>query len=704
MISMDFTLIKKGFFEKDVVQDGNTFLLGNGHIGYRGTLEEFAYDKLTGLNLVGVYDKCQDKWRESVNTPNPFYVQIFDSGGKIDPFCKAILDHEARLHYREGYYERKTEYPNLTVSSTRFVSVIDRDCLYDRMVFKAKEDMDLTLEFGIEKEIYEINGPHFKTSESISKDGCSLFFGTTNEGKTLGLYAQYPLSKGKAEADSNGRHRVGISLKKGETLTLTMQAKVYEGSISEEEFVPFDRAFDLQKEAFRKQFDVSNIIIDADDPSLQETLSYSIYHLLILGDPDHARSIPARGLSGQTYKGAVFWDTEIFLLPFFTLTDPKVARRLIEYRIKTLKGAKAKANEYGYEGAFYAWESQDDGKEACSKYNVIDVLTHQPVRTYFNEKQIHISADIPYAMDRYIAYTHDETILAEGGYDILIETSKFFMSYASLGGDGLYHFKDVIGPDEYHERVNDNAFTNYMIEHSLRIASKHLGMDICDKEHQKYAQMFAEFADKIYLPKPNAQGVIESFDGYFQLEDVTVPEVRSRLRDPQDYWGGPNGAATKTQVIKQADVIALLALLPDRFSNDVKKANYDYYFPRTEHGSSLSASMHALLGLEIGEEKQALSFFKDSASIDLKGATKLFAGGLYIGGTHPASSGGAYLDAIYGFMGLTVKEDGELEFHPSFPEGILSIQATFTQGNKKTTYTIRKMNHQYQQEANEYHD
>ena len=141
----------------------------------------------------------------------------------------------------------------------------------------------------------------------------------------------------------------------------------------------------------------------------QFAIRYSIYHLLILGNKNYTHSIPARGVSGQTYKGAIFWDTEIFMLPFFTLTDPNIAKQLLQYRINTLKGALRKAKQYGYKGAFYAWESQEKGQDGCSKYNVTDVFTNKPVRTYFNEKQIHISADIAYGLIMYSSIANDDS-------------------------------------------------------------------------------------------------------------------------------------------------------------------------------------------------------------------------------------------------------------------------------------------------------
>ncbi len=185
-------------------------------------------------------------------------------------------------------------------------------------------------------------------------------------------------------------------------------------------------------------------------------LRYSLYQLQSAA-PRHSEkvSIPARSLSNQVYKGAVFWDTEMYMVPVFQMTDPAAARNLLRYRYHTLDGARRKALEYGFRGAFYAWESQNDGIDACSHYNVTDVLTGRPLRTHFRDKQIHISADIAYAIGQYVLWTGDAGFLRDGGAEILIECARFLHSYSCYKEhNGSYEFWDVLGPDEYHERVH----------------------------------------------------------------------------------------------------------------------------------------------------------------------------------------------------------------------------------------------------------
>jgi len=437
------------------------------------------------------------------------------------------------------------------------------------------------------------------------------------------------------------------------------------------------------KDQWDKIWRTGDVVIEGDKYA-QRCLRYSLYHLWIIaprhcGQTGRALSIPARGLSGQTCKGAIFWDTEMFVEPYFLAVRPELAAQFIRYRIQTLPGAKRKAAGYGYRGAFFAWESQENGDDACSDFNVTDVFTGRPVRTYFRDKQIHISADIVYSIQKYVDCTGDFSILTEGAMELILEAARFFLSYMYYSPEHeRYEVLDVIGPDEYHERVHNNAFTNRMVFSVFETAHKYIEM--LEKSEPRFIADLVkrinfyddrEFMEKVmqqfYVPKPDKRGVIEQFDGYFRLEDCTLDTVRSRLKDPKEYWGGSGGVATATQIIKQADVITMLAFFGDDYPTDVKKANLDYYEPRTEHGSSLSTCMYALLSCETGNSDLAYPFFIKSAEIDITGKSKHFAGLVYNGGTHPAANGGSWMTAIHGFCGFSV-EDGAIRIIPRLPE------------------------------------
>lgn len=669
---MMFKLVKKGFEKENIIPYGNMFLIGNGHLGYRGTLEEFKKNELVGLNIIGFYDKYKDKWRESLNAPNPFFVHI-----KTKDTSFSVLDtkpslHKQSLDLKRAIFNRHTEFEQLTIKSERFVSQVEENVLCMKYQITCKVDLDLTISIGLDTEVYEINGPHYKSKKVQYNNKKVEFVGVTNEDKFLQMKTCYSFPKNCIYTNKNGIYEVSLSAKKYKIYTFYAIAKLSENGMLKSNIDITGKLYSMYKEAHCKAFmrlwEYSDVKI-VGNKKAQFNMRYSIYHLLILGNKNYKTSIPARGLSGQTYKGAVFWDTEIFLLPFFSYTNPRIARNFLEYRIRTLSGAKVKAKEYSYEGAFYAWESQETGLEACSKYNVTDPITNEPIRTYFNEKQIHLSADIIYALEEYIKITGDESILMDGGLEMAYEVAKFFMSYAIKIG-GKFHILDVIGPDEYHERVDDNAFTNYMAKYAIEI-------------YMKYAKKLSQFNDLIekceyfinnlYLPLPNRKKLIEQFTGYFDLEDTTIDIVRSRLRVPNEYWGTENGVAYPTRIIKQADVITLLCLLNSEFDKGTIKANYNFYYPYTEHGSSLSASMYSIIGFQIGKKKEAFEMFMKSAGIDLSTNQKLYAGGIYIGGTHPASSGGAYMSLIYGMAGLKIVQDKPI-LEPNLATGISMLQ------------------------------
>lgn len=684
---MKLKLIKSNYSIKDKESISNMFVIGNGHLGYKGTMEEERKDDKVTFGVIGIYDQYLDKRREPINLFNPLYMSITCDNEKLHYLNS--LDHKLTLKINEGLLERKTIYKKLELTTKRFVSSTFDNVVASKIQIKALEDVNLIIHSGIDYDVYDINGPHFKETKTASYKDTIIVKGRTNENKYVSVALK---ESGATPLRTFSKEKIlineyNITLKKGVIFELTKlcfvnfdsddSLKNYIDSLGGETYYSL---YLSHSKNFKNKFNKAKISLKP-DKNAEFALNYSIYELLILGNSNYATSIPARGLSGQVYKGAIFWDTEIFMLPFFLMQDKKIARRLIEYRINTLEGAKSKARRFGYEGAFYAWESQEDGLERCSLYNVTDSKTGEPLRTYFADKQIHISIDVVYAINKYLEFTDDFSILDEGALNVAYEVYKFYLSYSTFKDD-KYHFNDVVGPDEYHERVNDNAFTNYHVHFSLLKFVELVKNIYLDNIQEKIKlDEIENFANNIYLTKPNSDGIIEQFDGYFGLENIKASELKSRIIDKKAYLGGPNGLATKTQVIKQADVVALLALYSEHFSYNILKKNYDYYSIRTEHGSSLSNSMHSLLATKIGYEEDAFKYFYESANIDLRTNQKNYAGGIYIGGTHPASNGGAYLSLIWGFLGLEIK-NGKYIFNPKIPSKIESIKLGLLEMNE----------------------
>lgn len=690
---MNTWIINDNKFSADnIAWYGNKFLIGNGYIGIRGTMEEYGTSELPSINLAGIYDQVGDKWRESVNAPYALYTYIEADGKEYRLPDSEPCSHIQELDFKNAIHKRitswKTDKGTITVTSERYASMATCHIIGMKYSVKADYDAKIIIHTGISKDVWDINGPHFVAYEDGSDEKLIRVTGTTGEKGTKvtsaeKVFYEFDASEDITSSDKGVIRNIAVDAKKDTEYTVYKLAAV----VTSEDEIKYDinalkdvcyiQELEAHKEAWAKIWDDSEIVIEGDDEAMLAA-NYSIYHLNCIA-PRHSSSlsIPARGLSGQVYKGAVFWDTEMFMLDYFLYTDTKVAKTLLKYRVDTLQGAKDKAASYGLKGAFYAWESHEGGVDACSDYNIVDVFTKRPMRTFFRDKQVHISSAVVYAIMKYLKATGDYQLLDEGGYETVIECASFYRSLLLKKADAdYYEIHDVVGPDEYHEHANNNAYTNKMAQFVMRSACQIIERIKKENKQDKFSQYdldelaekFSYYADKLYIPAPDSEsGVIPQFDGYFKLEDVDIPTLKTRLLDDKEYWGGAYGIASETQVIKQADVVTMMSMFRDDYTVDEMKKNWEYYEPRTEHGSSLSACMYSLLACYTGRPEKAYPFFMKSASADLDLPGKLWMGLIYIGGTHPAAAGGAWIVAVEGFAGVKFNENG-IEVNPVLPD------------------------------------
>ncbi|RKP55074.1 glycoside hydrolase family 65 protein [Cohnella endophytica] len=704
---MSWIVEEEGFDPGRVTTNGNKYMLGNGAIGYRGTLEEFDKDQLTATTLAGLYDKVGDQWREPINAPNGLSTRIVCDGEPLSLLTANDATHKQTLNIRNATFARETVFltasgNRIELRTQRFVSMERLDLIVMKVEIRCANNCDLLVHTGIDGDVWDINGPHLEQYEAAEKEGVIGISAITHELRRTVAVAEGIVTDGEFEQaclkdDKTIKRAISIKCAAGVAYGFTKFVSVRFGedreSVSDEAFasvrsavsVGYEEHLNRHERQWERKWEQSDVAIEGDEEA-QFALRYSLYQLHIIAPTASERvSIPARGLSGQVYKGAVFWDTEMFMLPFFLHSQPEVARNLVMYRVHTLDGARRKAAEYGYRGAYYAWESQDTGDDACTLFNITDVFTNRPMRTYFRDKQVHISADAAYGIWQYYEFTGDESVLLEGGAEAILECARFFYSYSYYKDEKLrFEILDVTGPDEYHERVNNNAFTNALVAKTIEIALRTL--DLLEVKHpDEYRKLMEKLDygndlanlirlfDDLYVPQPEADSlVIEQFDGYSKLEDVDLASLKTRILNKNEYLGGGNGLATSTQILKQADVVLMLHLFKGRYSREVKRANWEYYEPRTEHGSSLSSCIYALVASDIGYADWAYKYFLRTATIDLTGDSKQYVGTLYIGGTHPAANGGAWMAAILGFAGVHY-EDGVVRINPSLPEQWQSI-------------------------------
>lgn len=697
---MNWTIREEKFCAEQISRMGNRLLVGNGYMGIRGTLEEYKKEQMPAVNLAGLYDQVGNGWREPLNAPNPLYTYIVVDGSRYALPESEPLAHSMELDFRHGIFSRTTRFKTkrgiVTIQSERFACKDEIHRIAMRYVVTADFHADVELYTGIDGDVWDIHGPHYDVLKSGTAGELIWMRGQTHEKQehvyvVEGVQTEFPCERRLVEHGKELLCRIAFVTEIGQAYVIDKTAVVF---TSKDEGWDLERAqrmllesrtagYEAVKEthckSWEEKWEVCEVEIDGDEEAAK-ALNYSIYHLLSIA-PTHAagRSIPARGLSGQTYKGAIFWDTEMFMLDFFLFTDPPVAKSLMKYRVDTLGGALEKARSYGWDGAFYAWESQEGGYDACTDYNVTDVFTGRPQRTYFRDKQYHISAAVVYGIRRYTELTGDRTLLWEGGLRTVIECANFYYSLLQKRvAKEAYEIHDVIGPDEYHERVNNNAYTNRMAKLTFEYAAALLESLAGEREDcreqiekdypvEQLVRRFKDAAQRLYQKTPGEDGIVEQFDGYAKLEDATLEEVRGRLLHEKEYWGGAYGVATETKVIKQADVVTMLNLFSDEYPEEILKRNWEYYEPRTEHGSSLSSCMYAMLACKCRMPGRAYPFFLNSAKADLKDGGKEWAGLVYIGGTHPAAAGGAYMTAVEGFGGIKIK-DGTVRADAVLPE------------------------------------
>lgn len=671
---------------------GNVYQLANGYMGWRGAPDEAGSEDAAGITLAGIFDQVGAAWREPVNAPNAGYTRVALDG--VELAGEAVVQHRQTLRFANALLERETVFAQggkkLTVRSARFLSAAEPHLGVVRFTVQCDQDADLTIRTGIDGNIWDLNGPHLPQLAGDRRDGVLTVEGRTHEtGKRVAVAEAVEARLGPETAATDGRRhlrRFAFRAMAGQAYTFEKFFAIYTDN-DPLNVAPAAAAFAAVQQArqqgygeclqrhnaeWARRWERGDVVIEGDDEA-QLALRYSILQLLMVAPvAGSANSIPARALSGQVYKGAVFWDTEMFMFPFFLHTFPEKAGELLRYRIRTLDGARRKAATEGpgYRGAFYAWESQDTGDDACTYFNIGDPITGRDLRTHFRDKQVHISGDVAIALWQHFKITGDDTLLVQGGAEVILECARFYYSYAHFKKDrGRYEILDVIGPDEYHERVNNNAFTNMVVRETFLIAGavvEHLRqhhpavLPVLLRKIDIAAELagFADAAARLHVPEPDPQtGVIEQFEGYFKLRDASVEELKTKMVHPNEYLGAGQGLAVPTKVIKQADVVMMLQLFPSRFPAAVKRANWAYYEPRTEHGSSLSACAYALVATEFGDLDFAYKYFLKTAQIDLLAKYKIYVGTIFIGGSHPAANGGAWMTAVFGFGGVRADEE-----------------------------------------------
>ncbi len=695
-------IFEKEFDKDQIVTTGSNFMIGNGYLGYRGTFTEWESDNYVATIVSDTYDMADGKWRELCNVPNGLYTKLVLDGEEVSLFKGKVDDYQRGLNFKYGIYNRSLKWisedkKEVNLDVEKFASYNNLHLVVMNYKFTVKEDTEVTLITGIDGELWNINGEHLNNYNLLKREELIGIEATTVEFEDkvdviegIKITGKEAKKEEIIKKDKRILRKLIFDLEAGEEVNLEKVVAIYSSNDVEE---PLEEAIndvqvaleegysELKREhglEWDRIWEASDIKLKGDLES-QTALRFNLYHNIIC-TPAHTDKLPigARGLSCQAYQGAAFWDQEIFNMPMFLYTRPKVAKNILKYRYHTLDGARRKAKKLGYEGAYYAWISGKTGDELCPDFFFKDVLSGRPIRNHFNDWQIHISPDIAYSIKKYYDVTGDWEFIEKYGAEVIFEIARFLASHVVYKPmRERYEIIRVQGPDEYHENVDNNAFTNYQtymtMETALNLLEKIDNVElerITEKIEleDKEIELWKDIKEKLYLPKPNEDKVLEQFDGYFDLETIIPAEkVIKRLQDEGEYYGWPNGITVFTQCIKQADVMQLFCLYPNMFDKDVIEANYEYYEPRTLHFSSLSLSSYSIVASNIDKVDEAYKNFKKSINVDLLNTNEAVSGGTFIGGIHTAACGAAWQMIVYGFAGMKV-EKNKLDFNPRLPE------------------------------------
>ncbi|GAA0969789.1 glycosyl hydrolase family 65 protein [Nocardioides aquaticus] len=419
----------------------------------------------------------------------------------------------------------------------------------------------------------------------------------------------------------------------------------------------------VQHDWFDRFWQNTDVVLDEgakDSASIQQAIRYNLFSLAQASARADQQGVPAKGVSGSGYEGHYFWDTEVYVAPFLTYTQPDLARNTLHFRARMLPAAKARAGELAQTGALFPWRTIN-GEEASAYYAA-------------GTAQVHIDADVAYALSKYVDATGDVGFLLRDGIDILVETARFWadLGFWRSNGTDTFHIHGVTGPDEYTTVVNNNLFTNVMARYNLERAACAVDLvretDTASYDRMRHrlgfdpaeAEEWRRCAAGMTIPFDEGMGIHQQDDHFLDREVWDLSRTPAETRPLLLHYHPL--VIYRFQVLKQADVVLALFLQGDRFTTEEKRADFEYYDPITTGDSTLSAVVQSVMAAEVGYHEVALSYFWKALFVDLDNLH-----GNTVDGLHVASCGGVWSALVFGFAGMR-DHGGVLSFDPRLPE------------------------------------
>ncbi|MFA9462690.1 MAG: glycosyl hydrolase family 65 protein [Velocimicrobium sp.] len=727
------------------------FTISNGYFGMRGINEDMPSNTFPGTYIAGAFDKSECMCSEWVNFPNavPLYIEI--DGKKVSLDTAKVIKHKRFLDLKYGSICRETIFKvsekEICYKSIRYI------CRHDRNLAIIKAEITPLNWSGELKIITELDGTAHNAFANYFPDEwarhlCLLSINDNYDMDTVMvvrtrdvdvkycfatyLFIDRPFEEIKRFKKIYGERVVEeatVQVEEGATLAFSKYIAVEDTRhVTEDELVKvttnilnrnkttdIDFIWEQNKKAWEEKWKLADICVKTEDNQemLNAKIRFNIYQLLMNGsDSDYRHGIGIKGFTGEMYRGHYFWDTEMYMFPFFVYTNPWEARNLLVFRHRILDSAKKNAASRGFRGALYCWEDDERGNEGIN--NEIIRETGE-LRTRETIDQYHKNLAIMYAIFSYYRATNDVEFMVNYGADMLVENMRFWESYLIWNeNDQCYDSIKVMGPDEYHANINNNYYTNYLFK-----AISKMTLDFIEQCQKVYKNSYYKIckrlaitdsekktwkilSEKINLPRIQ-EGVLEQYEGYFDLEDYTftkrnefgIPVIveLDELKNPSNPKYTPDLIAyheelvrmsQRMRIIKQADTVLLFNILPFDFTEEIEKNTLLFYEERTLHYSSLSPGVYALCAARVSEMEIAEKYFDLSLDMDLKDVKHESENAL-----HTPTSGEIYTIITQGYAG--VFPDGDtLVVKPNIPKKWSAIEFCYTWRGNRLSFQLTK--------------
>jgi alpha,alpha-trehalose phosphorylase len=709
-----------------LAQTESLFALSNGHIGLRGNFEEGEPHGLPGTYLNGFYEtrplpyaevgfSYPEDGQSVVDVTNGKIIRLLVDDEPFDVRYGQLHEHERVLDLRNGTLNRTARWTSpagkqVAVQSTRLVSLAQRSVAAIEYIVEAVDEFVLvTVQSELvanEDQPERANDPRVAAilcnpleavRHESTEQGALLVHKTRDSGLMMAAAMDHDIDvPGRVEAsteawDDLARTTVICGLRPGQRLRIVKYLAYgwsslrsrpalrdqAAGAIAGARYTGWQGLLDVQRDCLDIFWDGADVEVEG-DPECQQAVRFGLFHVLQASARAERRAIPGKGLTGTGYDGHAFWDTEGFVLPVLTYTAPHAAADALRWRASTLDLARARAEELDLAGAAFPWRTIHG--EECSAY--------WPAGT----AAWHVNADIAMAFERYRVVTGDDSLEAECGLVVLVETARLWLSLGHHDRHGVWHLDGVTGPDEYTALVRDNVFTNLMAVHNLRTAA-----EACERHPEQAEELkvtteemaaWRAAADSANIPYDEDLGVHEQCVGFTTRREWNFTDnTKYPLLLHEAYV-----RLYPSQVVKQADLVLAMHWRSHAFTPDQMARNLDYYEPRTTRDSSLSACTQAVTCAAVGHLELAHDYTYEAALIDLRDLHHNTEDGL-----HMASLAGAWTALVAGFGGLR-DDEGVLALDPQLPDGIdrlcfrlrwRDFRVTVDANHRDVTYTLR---------------